>query len=190
MVTSVETARLHLRPWHEDDFPELVRLYSDPEVMRYISRGQPLTQDRVRGILDKQLRHWREHGFGPWIAEDKATGAWLGELGLNELPDWPDADKIEVGWELFPSWWGRGLATEGARAALRFGFRDHHLARIISVTIPDNVPSRRVMDKIGLLCQGTRRWRNAEVVWYALDRASWETGSSNEGDYVGDRSTM
>jgi RimJ/RimL family protein N-acetyltransferase len=84
VVTSVETARLHLRPWREDDFPELVRLYSDPEVMRYISRGWPLTRDRVRGIPDKQLRHWREHGFGPWI-RSKLVGSssqpgmhWIG----------------------------------------------------------------------------------------------------------------
>lgn len=173
-MTTVETERLLLRPWCEADLDHLVRLYSNVEVMRFISGGVPWDRGRVETMLDRIMRLWRERGFGPWAAIDKASGAWLGEIGLNEIPDWPEADKIEVGWELDPAWWGRGLAPEGGRAALEFGFGVHRLPRIISVTRPDNAKSRRVMEKLGLTCQGERPFRGAPAaVWYALDRQTW-----------------
>jgi RimJ/RimL family protein N-acetyltransferase len=173
-MTTVETERLLLRPWCEADLDRLVGLYSIVEVMRFISGGVPLDRPRVEAMLDRVLRLWRERGFGSWAAIDKASGAWLGEIGLNEIPDWPEADKIEVGWELDPAWWGRGLAPEGGRAALEFGFGVHRLPRIISVTRPDNANSRRVMEKLGLTSQGERPFRGAPAaVWYALDRETW-----------------
>jgi RimJ/RimL family protein N-acetyltransferase len=173
-MTTVETERLLLRPWCEADLDRLVGLYSNVEVMQFIGGGVPLDRPRVEAMLDRVLRLWRERGFGPWAAIDKASGAWLGEIGLNEIPDWPEADKIEVGWELDPAWWGRGLAPEGGRAALEFGFGVHRLPRIISVTRPDNANSRRVMEKLGLTCQGERPFRGAPAaVWYALDRETW-----------------
>ena len=173
-MTTVETARLILRPWCADDLDHLLGLYADSELVRYISGGRPLSRERVVSMLEHALRQWREYGFGPWSAIDKVTGAWIGEIGLNEIPDWPDDNKVEVGWELHRSWWGRGLAPQGGRAALWFGFAQHHLERIISVTKPENAPSRRVMEKIGLIDQGPRSYREGVAVWYALDRATWE----------------
>jgi RimJ/RimL family protein N-acetyltransferase len=95
--------------------------------------------------------------------------------GLDVPEDWPGGDKIEVGFELHKAWWGRGLATEGALAALRFGFEHHGLERIISVTAASHVAARRVMEKAGLIYEGTRYWMNPEVpvVWYAANRATW-----------------
>ncbi|MBV8719525.1 MAG: GNAT family N-acetyltransferase, partial [Chloroflexi bacterium] len=103
-MTTVETERLLLRPWCEADLDCLVGLYSNVEVMRFISGGVPLDRPRVEAMLGRVVRLWRERGFGPWAAIDKASGTWLGEIGLNEIPDWPEADKIEVGWELDPAW--------------------------------------------------------------------------------------
>jgi hypothetical protein len=96
------------------------------------------------------LRQWQEYGYGPWAAVDKETGQWIGRVGLDELPDWPDEDRVEVGFELSPVWWGRGLATEATIAALRFGFDEVGLRRIISTTARDHVVARRVMEKAGL----------------------------------------
>src|SRR5882724_2629482 len=119
-------------------------------------------------------------GSAPWAAIDKATGCWIGKIGLDELDDWPDVDKIEVGFELHQAWWGRGLATEGALAALSFGFERHDLKRIISVTAASHAAARRVMEKTGLTYRGTRYWLNPEVpvVWYALDRTVWRATRS------------
>jgi RimJ/RimL family protein N-acetyltransferase len=84
-------------------------------------------------MLEHGLSQLREHGRGPWAAIDKASGAWRGEIGLNEIPEWPGEHQVEVGSELHPAWWGRGLAPEGGLAALRFGFQERRLERIISV---------------------------------------------------------
>ena len=108
------------------------------------------------------------------LAIDKATGQWIGRVGLDELDDWPETGTIEVGWELHTAWWGKGLATEAGLAALRFGFGEHQLDRIISVTAPWNMAARRVMERIGLEEQGARQWNGLEVVWYALDRSAWQ----------------
>jgi Acetyltransferase (GNAT) domain len=100
----------------------------------------------------------------------QADRRWLGQIGLNELPSWPGPYKVEVGWELDPSVWGRGLATEGGRAALRYGFEVVGLERIISVARADNVASRRVMEKCGLVFQ--------EEVTH---RGAWSCGMPSTG---------
>jgi RimJ/RimL family protein N-acetyltransferase len=173
----IETERLRLRPWGQEDAEELQRLFSDPAVRG----GRNLPQVRIARLADRSWQQWRVNGFGPWAAIDKTTGAWIGRVGLDELDDWPGGDKIEVGFELHKAWWGRGLATEGAVAALRFGFEQHRLERIISVTAAAHVAARRVMEKAGLIYEGTRYWMNPEVpvVWYALSRAAWQARDRN-----------
>jgi RimJ/RimL family protein N-acetyltransferase len=171
-MTTVETAHLLLRPWREDDHTELERLLGDPAV-----RGlRSFPPERVARFAEHTLRQWRVNGFGPWAALDRASGRWIGRIGLDELEDWPEPDKTEVGFELHQAWWGRGLATEGARAALRFGFEQRGLQRIISVTAASHTAARRVMEKAGLTYQGTRHWLSPEVpvVWYAITRDAWK----------------
>ena len=182
-MATVETARLQLRPWETSELDELARLYADPVVMRYIS-GRPLTREEAAAISAGMVRQWEMYGFGPWSVLDKTSGAWLGQLGLNRLDDWPDVDRVEVGWALHQQCWGRGLATEGARAALQYGFATHRLPRIISVTVPANTASRRVMEKAGLTYQSSRAYRNTDVVWYAIDAASWSVNSLSTPDAV------
>jgi RimJ/RimL family protein N-acetyltransferase len=167
-----ETARLILRPWDEGFLSSFVALCSDPVAMRFITGGRPIPAEDVRGISDRSIRMWDDHGYGPWAAIDKATGLWVGRIGLNLLHWWPDADKWEVGFELLPRYWGRGLATEGARETVAVAFDEAGLERVISVTHPDHHASRRVMEKCGLLLQGERSVHGglSRVVWYALDR--------------------
>lgn len=170
---ALETDRLPLRPWREEDGVELRRLLSDAAV----AGGRHLPPDRIARMAEASWRQWRVNGFGPWAAIEKARGCWIGRIGLDELDDWPEVDRIEVGFELHQPWWGQGLATEGALAALRFGFSQLRLERIISVTAAAHTAGRRVMEKAGLTYQGTRYWMNPDVpvVWYAVDRADWHT---------------
>ena len=170
MVNTIETARLILRPWCADDLEELEHLFADPT----IRHGRQLPPERIITIAESSLRQWQRNGFGPWAALDKSTGQWIGRVGLDELDDWPDAQKVEVDWELHRAWWGKGLATEAGLAALQFGFGEHQLERIISVTAPWNTAARRVMERGGLEYQGVRQWKGVEVVWYALDRLVWQ----------------
>jgi RimJ/RimL family protein N-acetyltransferase len=171
-MTTVETPRLLLRLWGEPDRAELERLFSDPAVRG----GRKFDPDRIARMAEHSLRQWRVNGFGPWAAIDPASGSWIGRIGLDELTEWAGTDKVEVGFELHQAWWGRGLATEGARAALRFGFEQHGLERIISVTAESHAAARRVMEKLGLVYQGTRYWMSPDVpvVSYAIDRTAWK----------------
>jgi len=150
------------------------RMCADREVMRHIGDGAPLTRKGTEAQISHFVSRWEEHGIGPWAAEDRATGAFLGFIGLAFHEDWPEGQhKTEVGWRLDRRFWGRGLATEGALASLRYGFGELGLERIICIVQPANAASRRVAEKVGLCVRGTTRWRGAEVVWYAADRAGW-----------------
>jgi ribosomal-protein-alanine N-acetyltransferase len=122
-----------------------------------------MPRDRIGRLAEHTLRQWRVNGFGPWAAIEKTSGCWIGRIGLDELDDWPGVDKIEVGFELHTAWWGRGLATEAALAALRFGFEQHGLERIISVPAAAHAAAHRVMEKAGLRDEGMRYWMNPEV---------------------------
>jgi RimJ/RimL family protein N-acetyltransferase len=177
-MTKVETARLLLRPWQADDLAEFTRLLTDPVVTRYIVVHTPFSPQDVAELSARTLEQWDRNGFGPWAAIEKATGRWVGRIGLDELPEWPGPHKVEVGWELHREFWGRGLATEGGRAGVRHGFEVVGLERIISVARADNVASRRVMDKCGLAFQEEVPHRGALVVWYAIDRAGWQASQA------------
>jgi RimJ/RimL family protein N-acetyltransferase len=166
----VETERLLLVPWSDEYNDEFTRLCADPEAMRFISGGEPLSREDVEGILRRTRAMWEEHGFGPWAALEKDSGRWIGRIGLSLLEDWPGDDKWEVGFELAREFWGRGYATEGARRAIRFAWEETPLNRVISVTSPDHLASRRVMEKCGLNFRGEVQWRGTTVVWYAVER--------------------
>jgi RimJ/RimL family protein N-acetyltransferase len=181
-VTEIQTARLLLRPWQPDDLAEFTRLLTDPEVTRYIVVHTPFSAQDVAELSDRTLEQWERNGFGPWAAIEKQTGRWVGRIGLDELADWPGPDKVEVGWELHREFWGRGLATEGGRAGVRYGFERVGLKRIISVTMATNAASRRVMEKCGLRFQGELPMAGTVVAWYAIDRADWQNADQRSQD--------
>lgn len=135
-----------------------------------------LTRGQSEAQVGRFVRHWDERGFGLWAVEEKASGAFIGFIGLQYNEEWSEGEhKTEVGWRIDRAWWNRGLATEGARASLGYGFEVLELERIISFTVPENAASRRVVQKCGfVLQQGETRWRGLNHVWYALDRRYWE----------------
>ncbi|WP_433788719.1 GNAT family N-acetyltransferase [Actinoplanes sp. CA-252034] len=150
-MIELRTERLVLRQWKDDDVDALAPMYADPEVMRYIRDGSVQSREETAAHLDRMRQHWDEHGFGLFAAELAATGELTGWVGLavpHFLPEVMPA--VEIGWRLGRSFWGAGLATEGARAALRFGLVDQGLERLVSIRQVANVRSARVMEKIGL----------------------------------------
>jgi RimJ/RimL family protein N-acetyltransferase len=174
MQAVLETLHLLLRPWQEQDLEPLVSLLAKPAVAHYLHLdGHPFTREESVEVHLLVLRSWNEQGLGPWAVIDKVTGSWSGKLGLMYQADWPGPDKFEVDYELDPVCWGRGLATEGTQAALRYGFVERRLSRIIGATLPEHVASRKVMEKCGLTYQGELQFRHARIVWYVLDASTW-----------------
>jgi len=145
----VETERLLLREWREDDFEPFARMCADPRVMEFFPAT--LTPEETVAGIERGRAHFARHGFGWWAAELKETGAFIGFIGLA-VPYFEAhfTPCVEVGWRLAAEYWRRGLATEGARASLRYGFEVLGLAEIVSFTTVANVRSRRVMEKIGM----------------------------------------
>jgi RimJ/RimL family protein N-acetyltransferase len=150
---SVETERLMLRPWRPaEDLDPLAALNAEPEVMRWVSPHRPLRRDETAAQLERFVRHWDEHGYGLWavVPRDGDAGC-IGFAGLAIPSFLPEVlPAVEVGWRLAPAWWGRGLATEAARASVAFGFERVGLRAIISIIEAGNARSMRVAEKLGM----------------------------------------
>jgi RimJ/RimL family protein N-acetyltransferase len=121
--------------------------------------------------LQRFIASWDDDGFGVWAACDREGGYLIGRIGLMRHHDWPlTPDPVEVGWVLHRDYWGRGLATEGATAAVDAWRRYLTDAKLYSFTIPSNARSRAVMERLGMTYGGTTVWRGLEHVWYVLER--------------------
>ncbi|MCI4063067.1 GNAT family N-acetyltransferase [Micromonospora sp. R77] len=145
----LETARLRLRRFTTADVDHLVELDSDPEVMRFLTGGQPTPQATVREEqLPRLLAGYDRHpALGRWAALDRATGDFLGWFALDPSDDGGEA---ELGYRLRRSAWGRGLATEGSRALVRYAFAVVGVRRVWAQTMAVNSRSRSVMVRVGL----------------------------------------
>src|SRR5579862_5352186 len=120
-MISLETKRLRLLPWRLTDFAAFRPIATDPEVMRYISNGTPWTDDKIREFIRRQMRHAAARNFCLWKITRKPDGKLLGFCGLQPLTI-EGQREIEIGWWLAKNCWRRGLATEAARAVMKFAF--------------------------------------------------------------------
>ena len=200
MRVFLETERLILSEFTEDDVDNLVELDSDPEVMRYLNSGIPSPRLLVeRSILPRFLSYYQRYdGFGVWAAIEKSSGAFIGWFSLRPH-DESCPDEVELGYRLRRSAWGHGYATEGARALIRKGFTELGVQRVTANTYEHNAASRRVMEKAGMtlvrsyrptldeLTNETSNHLTVGAVWdgdeveYALTKTDWEqTGTSSD----------
>jgi len=143
----IETERLVLRDWREEDIATYAAMCADPEVMRHFPAL--LSFDDASAQARRIRAHLGRAGWGLWAVEIKRGAPFVGFVGLSR-PDFRPGD-VEIGWRLARSAWGHGYATEAARAALDHGFVELGLAEIISFTVPANVPSQRVMERLGMV---------------------------------------
>lgn len=145
----IETPRLRLRRWLETDLAPFIELNADPEVMRYFPETCP--EERSLDLYQQAGREFEECGFGPYAAEEKNSGAFIGFIGFHRADFEADfCPCIEICWRLAKQFWNRGYATEGAKACLAYGFERLDFERVYSFTALLNGPSQRVMQKIGM----------------------------------------
>lgn len=148
-MIQIETKRLILRTWKKEDAEPYFQINQDFKVIELL-RGR-LTMEEVIDFISAMNSHGDKYGYMLWAVELKETGEFIGFIGLN-YTDWKShfTPTVEVGWRLGSQYWGKGYATEGAKAALNYGFKKCNLKEIVSFTVPANVRSIRVMEKIGL----------------------------------------
>jgi len=155
----IETDRLVLRRFTDDDRATVARWNADPDFTRHLAGVQ--TRAQSDQAVDRWERHWQEHGFGLLAVEWRETGELIGRTGPQFHRYW--RDDPEIGWALDPVWWGRGIATEAGAASVDWAFGPLDFARVASITTEPNVASRNVMAKLGF-----RLHEHVESEWGTL----------------------
>jgi RimJ/RimL family protein N-acetyltransferase len=147
--SELRTKRVVLRLWKDEDRAPFAALNADPQVMEHFPKT--LTREESDAMVDRIRMQFAERGFGLWALEIPEVASFAGFVGLAypHLPA-PSPPQVEGGWRIAAAHWGQGYATEAARAAVRFGFETLNLSEIVSMTVPANVRSRRVMEKLGM----------------------------------------
>ena len=147
---TLRTQRLVLRRWRTNDLAPFAELNADAEVMEHFQK--PLSREESDAFAAGNDAEFDHCGFGLWAVEVPGRGPFIGYVGLHRVPfDAPFTPAVEVGWRLAKEHWGYGFATEAAQAAVRYGLEEIGLEEIVSFTTPDNVRSRRVMERLGMV---------------------------------------
>lgn len=165
-----ETDRLLVRDFTVEDAPACFEIYRDPEVLRYLGGGEPLSSlESTRDLIERNLtRNLEQAPYGQWAVVVRDTERLIGTILLLPLEDGPE---VEVGYHFGQFAWGRGYATEATRGALRYGFDVIGLKQICGVVFPENLASRRVLEKVGMTYRGMRLTFGFDLMYYTIDRA-------------------
>jgi ribosomal-protein-alanine N-acetyltransferase len=176
MKPIVETDRLLLREFVEDDAEAFFAFNSDPRVMRQTGEPPSTSVEEVRKKI-REYPDYRQHGYGRWAVVYKPDDRIVGFNGLKYLEE---LDEVDLGYRFLVEYWGRGIATESSLAVVRHGFEALGLSRIIGLVLPDNAGSIRVLEKVGMsydgmsLCYGQRAQR------WSLEAETWRRGAGQE----------
>jgi len=182
-----QTDRLILRRWRHSDREPFARMNGDPRVMDFFP--SVLTREESDQYVDRIEAHFERHRFGLCAAELRQTSAFIGFIGLA-VPSFEAhfTPCVEIGWRLGPEYWGQGLATEGAREMVRYAFEVVELEELVSKTVPANLRSRRVMEKLGMTRNPADDFDHPKLpegqelrghVLYRLRRDSWRASQQD-----------
>jgi len=169
-MREIQTARLYLRQFTPDDLDDLYRIYSDPEIMKYLSGVR--TREATEIAIHTMLKHWEEHNFGLWALVHKIDSKMIGRCGLNFLEKTPE---VQLGYTLDKVYWNQGLATEASLASLNYGFQILNLQRIVAIALPENITSQRLMQKVGMKYEKNAHYYETDVVYYSISRETYQS---------------
>jgi RimJ/RimL family protein N-acetyltransferase len=166
MIERMETERLCLRLFEESDLDAYAEMCGDAEVMKYLG-GVTMSRSEAWRNMATVLGHWQLRGFGLWAVEERSSGALVGRVGCWQPEGWPG---LEIAWTLRRVFWGRGYATESARAALDVAFGALRQAHVISMIHPENQRSVRVARRLRMRLEGRTELLGHEVDVYGIHR--------------------
>jgi RimJ/RimL family protein N-acetyltransferase len=166
----IETGRLRLRAFTVDDVDGLQLIFGDAEAMRYITAGETITREESAARLGRTIEGWRQRGFGFLAVTSKDSAEFVGYCGFMLLDKTPE---VEIAYAFNASQWGRGFATEAARACLRWGFEELKLERVVAVVNPQNTASQRVLEKLGMTYVKRVHHYDADLMYYEISSAGY-----------------
>ena len=170
IARNIETPRLQLRQFTPDDAEELYYIYSHPGLFKYMSNEKPLLLEQTKAAIQSMTENWEKYNFGVWAIVHKEDRRLIGHCGLKFLEN---TTEVQVGYLLLESYWNQGLATEAASAALKYGFEVINLPRIVAIAKPENIASRRVMEKMGMKYEKDAYFYENDVVYYSILRNAY-----------------
>ncbi|MGW0553154.1 GNAT family N-acetyltransferase [Streptomyces sp. NPDC002926] len=176
-MTEIQTPRLLLRRWREDDLAPMAEINADPEVMQWIGDGSVRDLEQTAEDIERWEEEWDEEGFGLFAVELLASGELAGFVGLSVPEFLPEVlPAVEIGWRLGRQFWGQGYASEAAHAALEFALQDRGLDRVVSITRTGHEASENVIRKLGmeLVRQTTHPQYGFLLSVYAIDLTEYE----------------
>jgi ribosomal-protein-alanine N-acetyltransferase len=168
-----DTERLAFREFTLEDLPQLIEQRADPEVNRYLGGPRLQNPDALSKRIRFYISCYDSLGFGMCPMIWKETGEVIGTAGLQPLIG---TDDIEVGYSLVPDFWRRGIGSEAARGWMDLGFGVHGLERIVAVCHPENIGSRRIMEKLGMIYEKTEEHYGEDCVFYGVSREAYLAG--------------
>jgi ribosomal-protein-alanine N-acetyltransferase len=177
-LDEVQASRLLLHRLTAEDIGDLTRLHLDPRVMATL--GGVRSPEQTQEWLAQRLEHWRQYGFGLWLVRERETGRFAGRGGLQHV-EIDGRDEVEVGYCFLPDFWGRGLATELARASIHAAFSVLNLPEIVCFTLTTNRASQRVMQKAGFRYERDFVYKDLPHVLYRLRRGEVAANPSCSG---------
>jgi [ribosomal protein S5]-alanine N-acetyltransferase len=164
MPVVVETERLALRSWEPGDAPDAFAIWGDAEVMRYV--GAPLADhDAARRVLERAAEAQERHGVCLWAAVERASGEVVGACGFHFLAEGPE---LELAYHFKRAHWGRGFATEAARACVRYARETLRATRIVAGVEAGNAASRGVLEKAGFRFERSERTDGVDEEWFSI----------------------
>lgn len=175
-IPTNKTTRLLLRPFAKKDIGPLYQILQEEDILRYFPNPNPPSRERVERLISNQLKHWEEHELGWWAVQPHSRKQLIGWCGLQFLPE---TKETEVGFLVSKAFWGKGLATEAAKASLLYGFEKLRLQSIVGITHPENVRSQRVIEKLGMSLTAKTRYFGMDCYRYSIDRPN-EIGEPRE----------
>ena len=167
----IETDRLLLRMFEARDLDSAFRLFNDEEVQKYLSPENRRNREQMKVTLRNFVKHWKERGFSLWCAGEKGDDKMSGYCGLQSFDKTSD---VEVLFGFFKDCWGKGFATESAKACLKFGFEELHLEKVFATVHPENTASRRILEKIGMTFEKRNIHYGIDTIIYVISRHDFE----------------
>jgi len=171
----IRTERLRMRPWTLDDLDDLHRLWTDPNVRKYLWDDTVISREQAESVIASSIESFATAGFGMWGVYAKDEESLIGFCGFRTFGD---DEEIEIMYGVSPARWGQGLASEAAQAVLRCGFEEHGFDLIYAGADPPNTASFRVMEKIGMRFAKRVHLNDVEAIYYVLSKADFQPSGS------------